>query len=124
MEGAYFQPIRTDTIDTMLEDGTLIEWSKVTEDSPLIEETLAGTRLRQEVGVSVIAIQRGDETITNPDPDEAIRADDPLIVIGSRESCRKLDGIVAGEQRDGTEGNRERRDEHENEDGDGNGDAR
>lgn len=97
MEGAYFQPIRTETIDTVLEDDTLIEWSKVTEDSPLVGETLAGSRIRQEVGVSVIAIQRGEDTITNPDPDETIRAGDTLIVIGSRESCRQLDDVVSGE---------------------------
>lgn len=108
MEGAYFQPIRSETIDTVLEDNTLIEWSKVTEDSPLVGETLAGSRLRQEVGVSVIAIQRGDETLTNPDPDEEIRADDTLIVIGSRESCRKLGDVVAGENGGETDGDGER----------------
>ena len=96
MEGAYFQPIRTETIDTVLSDDTRIEWANVQDGSPLAGETLAGTRLRQELGVSVIAIQRGDETLTNPDPDTRIRADDTLVVVGSHEACRRLDGVVSG----------------------------
>ncbi|HET7323104.1 MAG TPA: TrkA C-terminal domain-containing protein, partial [Halococcus sp.] len=66
LEGAYFQPIRTDTIDTVLSEDTLIEWAKITDESPLAGETLAETQLRQRLGVSVIAIQRDEETLTNP----------------------------------------------------------
>ncbi|WP_254542949.1 cation:proton antiporter regulatory subunit [Halomarina pelagica] len=97
MEGAYFQPIRTDSIDTVLADDTLIEWSKVQEGSPLAGRTLAESRLRQALGVSVIAIQRGEETLTNPDPETEIRAEDTLVVLGSRDACRKLDDVVAGD---------------------------
>lgn len=97
LEGAYFQPIRTDTIDTVLSDDTLIEWAKVATDSPLAETTLAETRLRQEIGVSVIAIQRGEETITNPEPETRIEPDDTLVVLGSQTACRRLDELAAGE---------------------------
>jgi TrkA domain protein len=97
MEGAYFQPIRTETIDTVLSDETLIEWVNVTDASPFVGETLAETRVRQELGVSVIAIQRGDETITNPGPETRIEADDTLVVLGSQEACRRLDDVVAGD---------------------------
>ena len=103
MEGAYFQPIRTETIDTVLSDDTLIEWVNVTEESPLVGETLAETRLRQELGVSVIAVQRGEETITNPDPNTPIEMDDTLVVLGSYEACQRLDEIVAGNTDDETD---------------------
>ena len=96
MEGAYFQPIRTETIDTVLSDDTLIEWVNVTDTSPLVGETLAETRLRQELGVSVIAVQRGEETITNPGPDTQLQPGDTLVVLGSQEACRRLDAVVAG----------------------------
>ncbi len=97
LEGAYFQPIRTETIDTVLSDDTLIEWAKVAADSPLVGQTLAESQIRQRAGVSVIAIQRGEKTVTNPGADTEIRADDTLVVIGSREACRALDDVVAGE---------------------------
>lgn len=96
MEGAYFQPIRTETIETLLSDDTLIEWVTVTDASPLVGETLAETRLRQELGVSVIAVQRGDEVITNPDPDIPIETDDTLVVLGSQDACQRLNEVVAG----------------------------
>jgi TrkA domain protein len=96
MEGAYFQPIRTETIDTVLSDDTLIEWVNVQNGSPLVGESLAETRLRQELGVSVIAVQRGEETITNPDPETPIEAEDTLVVLGSHEACRQLDEVVSG----------------------------
>lgn len=97
MEGAYFQPIQTETSDTVLSDETLIEWASVTNTSPLVGETLAETRVRQELGVSVIAIQRGDKTITNPGPDTRIEAEDTLVVIGSQEACRRLDDVISGD---------------------------
>jgi TrkA domain protein len=103
MEGAYFQPIRTETIDTVLSDDTLIEWVNVTDGSPLVGETLAETRLRQELGVSVIAVQRGDETITNPDPNTPIEVEDTLVVLGSHEACQRLDEVVAGNTGDETD---------------------
>ena len=96
LEGAYFQPIRTDTIDTVLSDDTLIEWAKVAADSQIAEKTLAETRLRQKLGVSVIAIQRGDETLTNPGPQTRIEVDDTLVVLGSQDACRRLDDLAAG----------------------------
>jgi TrkA domain protein len=98
LEGAYFQPIRAGTIDTMLSDDTLIEWAGVPDGSPLAGKTLAESDLRRRAGISVIAIQRGDETITNPDAETDLQAGDTLVVIGSREACRALDGLVAADE--------------------------
>jgi TrkA domain protein len=94
LEGAYFQPVRSEAIETMLGEGIAIEWVSVVPESPLVGRTLAASRLRQEVGVSVIAIQRGDEVIENPDGETEIRAEDTLVVLGSREACRSLDAYV------------------------------
>ncbi|EMA36769.1 cation:proton antiporter regulatory subunit [Halococcus hamelinensis] len=100
LEGAYFQPIRTETIDTVLSDDTLIEWAQVQPGSSLVGGTLAETRLRQELGVSVVAVQRGEETITNPGPETRIEPDDTLVVLGSQTACRRLDDLVAGDTDD------------------------
>jgi TrkA domain protein len=97
LEGAYFQPVRSQTIETLLGDDTLLEWVQVTDDSPVAGQTLAGAGIRQRTGVSVIAIQRDDETIANPPPDTEMHPGDTLIAIGSREGCRSFDAYVAGE---------------------------
>lgn len=88
LEGAYFQPVQSETIETVLGDDTVLEWVTVEADAPLAGKTLAEGAVRRETGASVLAIQRDEETITNPDADTRIEAGDTLIVLGSRESCR------------------------------------
>ncbi|WP_101295052.1 cation:proton antiporter regulatory subunit [Halegenticoccus soli] len=94
MEGAYFQPIRTDTIETVLDENSLIEWVKLTADSPLAGQTLADAQVRQRTGASVIAIRRGDETLTNPGGETELRPEDTLIVLGTREECQEFTELV------------------------------
>jgi len=97
MEGAYFQPIRDDEISTVLDDDTIIEWAKVTEESELVGTTLAESGVRQRTGASIIAVQRGDETIQNPPPDVEFEVDDTLVSIGDRESHTELERLAAGD---------------------------
>lgn len=98
LEGAYFQPVEAGTIDTVIDEDSLIEWVTVDDDSPIAGQTLREARLRQETGVSVIAVQRDDDTFTNPDADMTILAGDVLVVLGSRESCKQLEGLVARDE--------------------------
>lgn len=97
MEGAYFQPIRTNEISTVLDEGTIIEWAKVTSESELIDKTLAESGIRQRTGVSIIAIQRDDKTIQNPPPDVMIKEGDTLVSIGDRESHQEFERLAAGD---------------------------
>lgn len=98
MEGAYFQPIQDDEISTVLDSDTLIEWAKVTDQSELVGKTLAESGVRQQTGVSIIAIQRDDQTIQNPPPDVEIREDDTLVSIGDQESHQEFERLAAGEE--------------------------
>ena len=97
LEGAYFQPIATDTTETMLSDDSLLEWVKVVESSKLVGRTLEELDFRNETGASVVSIQRGDETESNPGPKTVIEADDTLIVLGTREACRRAESLAGGE---------------------------
>jgi TrkA domain protein len=97
LEGAYFQPIADEAVDAALDDEHLIEWVKITPDSPLAERTLGETDLRERSGASVIAIQRGDQTLTNPDAEMVIEADDTLVAIGDVEAHAELEALAAPE---------------------------
>ena len=97
LEGAYFQPVRSQSIETLLGGDTLIEWVEVPEDSDLAGKTLGDTDLRQETGANVILVQRGDTTITNPGGDTEIRAGDTLLAVGPRDACRTFQSLVTGE---------------------------
>jgi TrkA domain protein len=96
LEGAYFQPVRSQSIETLLGGDTLIEWVEVPHDSDLAGKTLGETDLRQETGANVILVQRGDVTITNPGGDTEIRAGDTLLAVGPREACQTFQSIVTG----------------------------
>ncbi|MEX0322487.1 MAG: cation:proton antiporter [Puniceicoccaceae bacterium] len=54
----------------------------VNPHSELDGQTLAGGRIRQRFGVTVIGIQRGDERILNPGHDFLINAGDVLLIAG------------------------------------------
>jgi TrkA domain protein len=97
LEGAYFQPVRTDEIETVLDGNTLLEWVEVPGGSPIAGKTLAESNLRQEMGASVIAIKRDERVIAPPGGETMVRAGDTLVVIGPKEVCREFADYVEGE---------------------------
>ena len=97
LEGAYFQPIATDTTETMLDDDSLLEWIKVTESSELVGRTLGELEFRSETGASIVSIQRDEGTESNPGPETVIEADDTLIVLGTREACRRVESLAGSD---------------------------
>jgi K+/H+ antiporter YhaU regulatory subunit KhtT len=57
----------------------------VSPQSPFAGRTLAELRIREELGVLVVSIQRGTERITNPGPDFQVEAGDTLYFWGPPE---------------------------------------
>lgn len=66
---------------------------EVSTDSPLIEKTLSEAGLRRIYGVTVLAIRRDSQILTNPSGDERIVANDNLIVLGKPDSLLKLSSL-------------------------------
>lgn len=96
LEGAYFQPVATENLSVPL-GGAVIEWRTVPAGSPLDGGTLADADVRHETGVNVIAIQRDDETLPNPDSETELRADDVLVALGTRQEHADLKALLQGE---------------------------
>jgi TrkA domain protein len=97
VEGAYFQPIEAATTETTLPGGILLEWYELHPGADLIGETLESADVGGRTGVTVIAIQRGDETIDSPPPDTELREGDTLMVVGTPEDCEAFEELLAGE---------------------------
>ena len=93
LEGAYFESVDVDELTVPLGDA-IIEWVEVSADSPVATRTLAEMDLRNETGASIIAIQRGSETLPNPDPDLELEAGDLLVSVGTRTEQNSLIGAV------------------------------
>lgn len=72
----------------------IIEWIDIDASSPLVGQTLRNANIREQTGVSIIAIQRADETMANPMPDTTIEADDILVTLGSRDEQQTFSELV------------------------------
>lgn len=68
-----------------------LEQVYVPPDSQLDGETLAGARVRQRFGVTVIGVQRGEERVANPAADFLMDGGDVLMIAGLPE---KIDEFV------------------------------
>lgn len=62
--------------------------------SPFVGETLSGSQLRSRHQINVLGIQRGEERIIAPAPDEVLKSGDVLYVVGLKEAIRELQGDV------------------------------
>ena len=100
MEGAYFQPISDVAAETVLGEDTIIEWVKIPPTSPVVGQTLGEADVRSNTGASIVAIQRGSETIQNPGPETTIDVADLLVIVGSQEAYQALDAFVSPEEDD------------------------
>jgi len=87
--GAYFQPAESETADVPVGDAR-IEWFDVDVDSPLAGNSVGDSAIRAETGPTLLAIQRGADTIANPGSGEVIEAGDVLVTLGTREEQREL----------------------------------
>lgn len=94
LEGTYFQPVELDQVRVPLGEA-IIEWVDVEDDSPIVGQTLRNCDARGRTGVSILAIQRGEDTIANPSPDEEVHAGDILVALGTREEQAALAELVA-----------------------------
>jgi voltage-gated potassium channel len=72
-----------------------IEEVRVSEGSNLAGRTLGATDIRQSTGALVLALKRGEDTMSfNPPPDAVINAGDYLIAVGSAEHLKKLERLA------------------------------
>ncbi len=62
----------------------------VARDSEHVGKSLAELRFRQNYGVTVVGIRRGEEQIQGPEPSEKLRKNDRLMVIGNAASVEAL----------------------------------
>lgn len=101
MANIMVRPHVTDFFDVVTLDGGIELWVEeliVAPTSPLIGKTLGEANIRQETGVTVIAMWR-DGHSTIPNAHTVLAAKDELIVIGAREQLariEKLTGVDVG----------------------------
>lgn len=95
LEGAYFESVIVDELTVPLGDA-IIEWIEIPEGSRFAGETLRESEIKSRSGTTVIAIQRGTETISNPEADLELASGDVLVAIGTREEQSELTQLIRG----------------------------
>jgi len=65
----------------------------VDRSSPVVGKLIRELELRSRTGASVVGIERNGESIVNPGPDEEVRADDKLLLLGSGDQLDKAAAI-------------------------------
>ncbi|WP_080509182.1 TrkA C-terminal domain-containing protein [Candidatus Halobonum tyrrellensis] len=85
LEGAYFQPVRSAGMETVLGGDTLLEWFAVPDGATLADTTLREAGVRERTGASVIAVEHGEEVTGNPHPEDEVHAGDTVVVVGTRQ---------------------------------------
>jgi TrkA domain protein len=94
LEGAYFQPVDLDAVQVPLGD-EIIEWHDVGAESSLAGRSLSDSQVRKRTGTSILAVQRDDETVANPDADFELREGDTVVALGTRAEQGTLADLVA-----------------------------
>ena len=92
--GTFFKPAPIDVLRSVLSPGTQIELVRVPPGFPSSGKTLMELDIRRQTGASVLAVQRGERTIPNPPAATRIQSGDVLIIIGTAEELRGLEGLL------------------------------
>jgi monovalent cation:H+ antiporter-2, CPA2 family len=71
-----------------------IETFRIMEGSQIAGKTLAEVGFRRKFGVTVLAVQRGKETITNPSGETSLFVQDIMILMGKRESIAGASSLL------------------------------
>lgn len=67
---------------------------EVGPQSPYADRPLGDTKARTRTGASIVAIVRDDAVLASPGPDEVLRADDVLVVIGTDDGIAGVLDVV------------------------------
>jgi len=66
----------------------------ISAESPAARKTLRETDLRNRTGVTVIAVIRNEEAITNPDADFRLAANDLLVLWGAHQQLAEAEELL------------------------------
>lgn len=95
LSGSYFQPTAVDRMELVMRE-MIIEWVTVEPPSPLSNNTIQQLAIRKRTGASIIAVLRGETVIPSPAPDQELKAEDTLMIVGNREQVNRFKQTFLG----------------------------
>jgi TrkA domain protein len=95
LAGTYYQPVQLDDLEVPLGEA-IIEWVRIDDDSRLADTALGDATVWRETGATIIAVQRGRETVPSPDPEFVVEPGDTVVALGTRDELTALDRLLGG----------------------------
>jgi TrkA domain protein len=92
--GVLYRPQLVEDLEVALKD-LVMEWIELPADSPIVGLTVATCRIRSTTGATIVAILRESGSLATPHPDEVLRADDTLVVIGRPGTFSEIQRLVS-----------------------------
>jgi len=100
--GATYQPVDNEKME-IFQKQLLMEWIKLTSESPFVDKQIAESRIRTHTGTSILAVMRGDDITVNPDIDFVLKAGDTVMAAGKRDQIRRFEELSTGKTAKGNE---------------------
>jgi CPA2 family monovalent cation:H+ antiporter-2 len=82
------EPVEVHPLPALLREAEL-ETIPLAAASACAGRLIRELQLRSETGASIVAIERAGQTLVNPGPDEELKADDKLLLLGSRDQLAR-----------------------------------
>ena len=98
--GVAYHPVDDDEMK-ILQNQLVMEWIKLTPESPFVDKQIAESQIRTHTGASIIAVMHGDDIIVSPDIDIILKTGDTVMVAGKRDQIQRFDAMAKGESMDG-----------------------
>lgn len=93
--GATYQPVDNEKME-IFQKQLLMEWIKLTSESPFVDKQIAESRIRTHTGTSILAVMRGDDITVNPDIDFVLKAGDTVMTAGKMDQIRRFEELATG----------------------------
>ncbi|SMF93874.1 voltage-gated potassium channel [Methylomagnum ishizawai] len=90
-------PTVIDFFDTVIrkgEESINLEGIEVRGDARAVGQSLAGLKLREKTGASVLVVMRGNRVLPNPEPELVLHPGDRLLALGTVEQLDRLEALV------------------------------
>ncbi|WP_232696261.1 cation:proton antiporter regulatory subunit [Brevibacillus daliensis] len=88
--GMAYKPKALETVEIAFDD-LIIEWYQVEPNAPVVNKTIGEIDIRNNFGVTVIAIKKKNtKKANNPGPDTVIEVGDTLVISGERNQLKVL----------------------------------
>lgn len=93
--GATYQPVDDEKMK-IFQKQLVMEWIKLTPESPFVDRRIGESRIRSHTGASIIAVMQGDDMTVSPDIDCVLKAGDTVMAAGKIDQIRKFEAMANG----------------------------